>query len=185
LSALNDWVDPDPSAFETGSACAHGSQISSPVSSPAGTQLLTQVPAEGASSLYHAVPQIRFITFLLTPFLNVTSTNHQVFDAPLLPLHYVPCIPAIFKGGIKYKENFIKKYFPLAYICIQDTRVLAKNYLTVSGLDKESFIAYCTQAMQEMLTVAYSAGQPAESGRDEGHWHIPCIVCLPYLWQQV
>ncbi|KAG2115418.1 hypothetical protein BD769DRAFT_1391302 [Suillus cothurnatus] len=51
-----------------------------------------------------------------------------------------------------------------AYICIQDTRVLAKNYLTASGLDRESFIAYCTQAMQEILTVAYSAGQPAESG---------------------
>ncbi|KAG2063627.1 hypothetical protein BDR04DRAFT_1163487 [Suillus decipiens] len=48
LSPLNNWIDPDLSAF--GSACAHGSQISSPVSSPAGTQLLAQVPAEGASS---------------------------------------------------------------------------------------------------------------------------------------
>ncbi|KIK36319.1 hypothetical protein CY34DRAFT_16464 [Suillus luteus UH-Slu-Lm8-n1] len=164
LTALNDWVDSNPSAFGTSSACSLGHQISSSAPSPAGTQLLAQVPAEGAPSPYHAAPRTGFVTFLLTPFLNVASVNSQAFDASLLTLHYVPCTPAIFSKGIKYEDRFIQKYFPLAYICIQDARVMAKNYLTASGLDRESFIAYCTTAVQEMLTVAHSAGQPAESG---------------------
>ncbi|KAG1740101.1 hypothetical protein EDD22DRAFT_851863 [Suillus occidentalis] len=163
LTALNDWVDPNPSAFGMSSACSLGHQISSLAPSPAGTQLLAQVPAQGALSSYPAAPQTGFVTFLLTPFLNVASVNNQAFDASLLTLHYVPCTPAVFSKGIKYEDRFIQKYFPLAYICIQDARVMAKNYLTASGLDRESFVAYCTTAVQEMLTVAHSAGQPAES----------------------
>lgn len=78
------------------------------------------------------------------PSLNVTSANNQAFDALLLTLYYIPYTPAILSKGIEYKDHFIQKYFLFAYICIQDARVMAKNYLTVSGLDKESFLAYCT-----------------------------------------
>ncbi|KAG1842298.1 hypothetical protein C8R48DRAFT_679049 [Suillus tomentosus] len=152
LSAFNDWID-------TSSVPAVGG-TTSPVSS--GVELLSQVPDdEGVPSSNG--PGSMFTTFLLTPLFNVTASGQSLPGASSLQ-RYVLCTPADFKAGIIYDCDFLAAHFPFAHVCIQDAKALAKNYLTICGMDMDSFAAYCTQAIEEMLTVANSAGQPAESG---------------------
>ncbi|KAG1881888.1 hypothetical protein C8R48DRAFT_667622 [Suillus tomentosus] len=152
LSAFNDWID-------TSSVPAIGG-TTSPVSS--GVKLLSQVPDDEGVPLSNG-PGSMFTTFLLTPLFNVTASGQSLPGASSLQ-RYVLCTPADFKAGIIYDCDFLTAHFPFAHVCIQDAKALAKNYLTICGMDMDSFAAYCTQAIEEMLTVANSAGQPAESG---------------------
>ncbi|KIK32569.1 hypothetical protein CY34DRAFT_18950 [Suillus luteus UH-Slu-Lm8-n1] len=125
LTAFNDWADPDPSAFGTSSACSLGRQISSSARSPTGTQLLAEVPAEGASSSYYASIQTGFVTFLLTPSVNVASANNQASDASLCAMH-----PSYLSHRHQIRGSLYAKYFPLAYICLQDVKCLLKMAAT-------------------------------------------------------
>ncbi|KAG1759882.1 hypothetical protein EDD22DRAFT_848894 [Suillus occidentalis] len=151
LSVLNDWVD-------ISSIPAVDSVT--PVSTEA--VLLSQASDDESVLLSNqaAGTPTRFATFLLTPLLNVRAGN----SASTVPGAYTTCSPAVFEEGITYEINFIKTHFPSAYVCIQDAKALAKNYLTTNGIDGDSFAAYCLQAIEEMVTTAKYAGQPPELG---------------------
>ncbi|KAG1884430.1 hypothetical protein F4604DRAFT_1919634 [Suillus subluteus] len=152
LSVLNDWVDISSiPAVDSVTPVSTEAALLSQASDDEGVPLSNQ--AAGTPT--------RFVTFLLTLLLNVMAGN----SASTVPgTSYMTCSPAIFEEGITYEINFIKMHFPSAYVCIQDAKALARNYLTTFGIDVDSFAAYCLQAIEEIVTVAKSAGQPPELG---------------------
>jgi hypothetical protein len=102
-------------------------------------------------------------TFLET-VPNVSATNHS---PPLAHQDrtYVTCSPQVFAHGIKYDNEFLSTYFPMAYVTISDAKIMARNHLNTRPHDVGPFRTYCAQVVSEMMTVAASAGQAAESGR--------------------
>ncbi|KAG1767595.1 hypothetical protein EV702DRAFT_1050288 [Suillus placidus] len=138
LLVLNDWIDSDQLAL--GATCpapAIGSSMMMSPDSPgpqvAEAELLSKVFTEEDIPLSNHPATPRFITFLLTPRVNITTNASNCQGC------YVPCATDVFKVGITYDSTFIEKHFPFAYICIQDARALAKNYLTTCGMDKDLF----------------------------------------------
>jgi hypothetical protein len=123
-----------------------------------------------------AATPTRFVTFLLTPLQSVTQADNGASTVP--GASFTTCSPAVFVKGIIYEMEFIKTHFPFAYVCIQDARALAKNYLTTCGMDSDAFTAFCTQAISEIVTVAQSAGQSPELGKNE---YYSCRPVLAYL----
>jgi hypothetical protein len=103
-------------------------------------------------------------------FLEVAPTI-SAMNSALSLIHtepsYVSCVPEVFAQGIKYDNEFLKTYFPLAYISITDAKIMAKNRLNFRPHDAAPFRTYCAQVLVEMLTVAASAGQGSELGRHE------------------
>ncbi|KAG1746316.1 hypothetical protein EDD22DRAFT_958361 [Suillus occidentalis] len=154
LSVLNDWVD-------ISSIPAVGAPMT-PVSTEGA--LLSQASDNESVPLSDptAATPTRFVTFLLTPLQSVTQADNGASTVP--GASFTTCSPAVFVKGIIYEMEFIKTHFPFAYICIQDARALAKNYLTTCGMDSDAFTAFCTQAISEIVTVAQSAGQSPELG---------------------
>ncbi|KAG2103041.1 hypothetical protein BD769DRAFT_1664360 [Suillus cothurnatus] len=100
-------------------------------------------------------------------FLEVAPTI-SAMNSALSLIHtepsYVSCVPEVFAQGIKYDNEFLKTYFPLAYISITDAKIMAKNRLNFRPHDAAPFRTYCAQVLVEMLTVAASAGQGSELG---------------------
>ncbi|KAG1850269.1 hypothetical protein C8R48DRAFT_778246 [Suillus tomentosus] len=114
-------------------------------------------------------------TFLLRPRENITLGNQT------LPT-FVFCNPDVFAMGIVFKGVFMKATFPAASICIQDARILTRQYLNLHGLasDLESFQGSCKAYLVEMTTIARHVGQPPEQGKraHEGFYWSPLDLFL-------
>ncbi|KAG2049879.1 hypothetical protein BDR06DRAFT_974959 [Suillus hirtellus] len=156
MSSFNgDWTGTELSGFGT---IPSGSATNPPAHAAVNMELLPLAPPAvdiepanrpASSGFWH--------TFLLRPRENITLGNQTL-------LTFVFCNPDVFMMGIVFKGVFMKATFPAASVCIQDARILARQYLNLNGLasDLESFQGSCKAYLVEMTTVARHVGQPPE-----------------------
>lgn len=106
LSVFNDWVDISsiPAVDATMTPVSTEVALLSQASDNEGVPLSNQT----------AGTPTRFVTFLLTPLLNVTQAAN---GASIVPgASYTTCSPAVFEAGINYEIELIKTHPPFAYV---------------------------------------------------------------------
>lgn len=160
ISSLSEgiWTNNNTSACEASSQAAHSTGINFGQPSPAPATLLGPQPPAVAPLTYSGNP-LWITTFIPPPTVIVLP------DVLLAEGSYVLCEPQQFHAGIDYTQEFLEKVFFAAWVCIRDTRTWAKHYLNQFGLEaSQTYKERCTRAMEEIITVSKSCGQPVEKG---------------------
>jgi hypothetical protein len=165
LSAISSfkgkWTSADTSMFGVGFPMSTaGNHMLPSASSAANMELPTPVPVRTEAE-YNATPP-DVLTFLLAPTTDITLASSAVPTS-----QYVICDLDVFARGISYTNKSLQSTFPKASACIRDASILAKQWLTIHGIQQTSFRADCKDFIIEMVTVAKHAGHSVEKGRNK------------------